>query len=328
MRKLSLWLVPIVLLLASIMFLAIPGCTFVKALSFSGDTATSYKREGSKAKLEVYAQTSPENCVNGPPQEGVRALPVALATGLVTVALNLAESEIDSYLAAKQKQFTANYGANLNKPFYYTRDRDKYLQPSFDCVRLIRYIKEGDRDNALAFRWVGSLEPTASGSGLTVKTRELLLRRAAALTDEKTRKVDITVEIKIDVTTENDKGQITTANVGDKTLLYQGVQTPGQTSTEPAPIEEALQVSSSWFPAIPRGQKEIDRCNSLGAEECKGVSAVNVAVQVTETGSGGDAFGTALKQFDDNKATLNTMVKDLVSGALTPTTGGGSSKSK
>jgi len=57
---------------------------------------------------------------------------------------------------------------------------------------------------------------------------------------------------------------------------------------------------SSWMANVPISRAESDRCR---ATSCPGVTALTVAVQVTEIGTGGDAYGTLGKQVDDNKKT-------------------------
>jgi hypothetical protein len=312
------------------LLVSLSGCAVIKAATFRGDDATSHKIDGSQVTLQTFFQADPAACVNGPPQgQQERFIPAAIAVGIATVAISAIENSVDTYLANKQKEFTYQYGANANQPYYYARSASSfapYTVISVNCIRLTRYIKEGDQPNYPAFIWTASMEPTSSGSGLEIKTRQLRLARAGALTDEKTRKVDISVEVKIDATTINDNGQGVTTNVADKTLAYQGVQTPGQTASAVSDWPMPHLIETSWFPAIPRGQKEITQCNALPIDSCGGVSAINIGVQVTETGSGATTFADATKQFDDNKSSVNSAVTSLINSALTPQTSAGSSK--
>ena len=115
---------------------------------------------------------------------------------------------------------------------------------------------------------------------------------------------------------------VSTTTIADKTLAYQGlVITPE--GKNPAVDPMAKNVTTSWFPAFPRSDSEIKRCNALGSD-CSGVTALSIAVLVTEVGSGGDAFGTFGKEIDDNKKTLNDAISKAITDALTPKSGGSS----
>jgi hypothetical protein len=326
--------------------IALGGCTFFRAATFQSDDKTSFKREGSRATLEVYARGNPENCKDGPPQLQVEvptAFPAAIAGAAATVVLNVAETEIAGYLVKKQKEFTATYNAMVNVGGYYSRSEPtdlaieranqklgsatalKYSQASFNCLRLTRTIGEQEAPTE-ALVWVGSLIPNDSGTALMLKTDSITLKRAAARTDKATRQVDVSVEIKIDATTLNEKGEIVTSTIANKVLAYPRLITPGDETATVQPV--VRDVSSSWFAAVPRSQKEIDKCESLqeASPPCGGVSPVTVSLLVTEVGSGGETFGNLAKQIDDNKKTLNDAVATVVKEALTEKGGSGSSK--
>jgi hypothetical protein len=327
---------------------ALMGCAFMRAVTFQSDTEYSFKREGSVATLELYGRTNPDDCASGPAKAKsptdpvIQAIPAVLVASLAQVAVNVAVSEIQGYVERKVKEFTAHYGASLGVPYYYSRAEppyraierwnslslnapfafasvNPYALSMFNCIRVIRTVKTPDDPEAKAFEWAAALIPNDSGTALRIESKSVKLGLAAARTDKASRRVDLTVEVKIDVTSINEKGAITTTTIGDKILVY-----PGQTLPVTA---ERKPVLSSWFPAVPRSPIEISRCESLQTPPaCKGVSAVDVFVLVTEVGSGGDAFGQLGKEIDDNKKTLTDAVNKAVSDALTPKPSGGSSK--
>jgi len=289
------------------------SCTFMRAITFQSDPQ-SFKKENSKVTIQYYRSNA---CKEGASKEEVAPL---LAAALVTIAIDIASSEIQNYLEKKKKEFTASYSGTINAPSYYGRVKEKeYSAIAFNCLRVMRTIKDGDKPEVTAFDWIATLVPNDSGTALAIRTDTIKLDRAAARTDQSSRKIDVSVEVKIDATTLNDKGDIVTSTIADKTLAFQGMK-----------IEEPTTqvVTSSWFPAIPRSQAEMARCDALqpAASACKGVSPVSISVLVTEVGSGGDTFGDLSKQIGDNKKTLEDAVNKAVTNALTPQSSGGSSK--
>ena len=189
--------------------LVLAGCTLYRAVTLESDDATSFKRNSQKVTVETF---DPQHC---PYTKTARLhqeqllLPVlaGAAAGIATLGLNVAESEIDSFIAKKQKEFTATYSGQLNLPYYYIRGTDNSFQnPTLTCLRLTRTINDpATKKDVVAFEWVGKLVPNDSGTALSIQTVALNLNRAAARTDAKTRKVDITVEVKADATYLNDK---------------------------------------------------------------------------------------------------------------------------
>ena len=100
---------------------------------------------------------------------------------------------------------------------------------SFDCVHLIRSITEkGERGDepVLAFETYVRIETAPGGQAQRLVPRSLTLARAAALTDRQSRKVDTSVEIKIDAIAGGEK-IIEKVAVADQTLKFAGLQTPG-----------------------------------------------------------------------------------------------------
>jgi hypothetical protein len=293
------------------------GCAFISAVTFKPDEKTSFKRDGSKAHVDVLNQ---EKCR---PLIATEFIPPAVIAAVAAIGLNIAESEIEDYLDKKKKEFTAAYGAMENVgAFYHRSTQGAYDEQDFKCIEITRTFKSSTNLEPIAFQWIGELVPNDSRTAYFIRTVSLQLNQAAAKTDMASRKVDVSVEVKIDATTIGDKEEISTATVADKTLAYQGlVITPEK---QAAVVDPAVkEVTSSWFPAFPRSDSEIKRCTALG-KNCKGVTALNIAILVTEVGSGGDAFGTLGKQIDDNKKTLNDAISKAITDALTPKSGGSS----
>lgn len=291
---------------------ALSGCALFKAATFQGDDATSFQREGSKVRLEVYAAKSAADCEKDESRRAqAEALPAALIAAVVEVGLNLGTAAVQDYLDQKKKEFTAVYTASVSVPFYYPKDPSG---PSpFNCIRLQRTLPTAKGDaRQLAFEWVGAIETTPSASAQRISTVGLRLARAAARTDRATRQVDVSVEVKVDAILLDKDGQPTSVSVTDKVLAYPSLVTPGDTGV---PVSWSKpDVASSWFPAIPVSAKEAVAC--AAAASCKGVTAVTVFAQVTEVGTGGDDFGNLSKQIDDNKKTAIDAIVQFVSDKL------------
>jgi hypothetical protein len=287
------------------------SCTLYRAATFKSDPR-SFKQDSVETQLIV---TTDDNGVCRPDKEAVAAIAAA-----VGVFLNIAESEIQSYLDAKKKEFTATYTAQNNLDPYYSGKPD-YNTLGFDCMSLVRTIKNGDSTTP-AFAWLGSLKPNSSGTAWKIHTENVNLYWAAARTSKDSQKVDVSLEIKIKATTLDDKGSTSTTTVADETLKFPGLKISAQ-GTSPTDVK-TMNVESAWFPAIPRSQKEIDRCKVI--EKCDGVSSVTVTVQVTETGSGGDSFGNLSKEVSDNAKSFNDAVNQALGGKAQSS--GGTSKSK
>jgi hypothetical protein len=312
------------LLCVGMVLMTSAGCAFFRTVTFQSDDM-SFQREGSKAKLELYGSDAPEACKDGP--QRAKAIPLLLAPLAGQFLLHLAESEIQGFLEKKKKEFTANYTAMVSAPYYYQKaltDQDlregltAYSKGTFNCLRLQRTIR-ADGQEVVAFRWVGALVWNTSTTSLKVETEALEISRAAARTDKGSRKIDVTIEVKIDSTTHNERGDGITTTLADKTLAFPGAIIG---ETYPLGTDDTKVGTSSWFPEIPKGQQEIDRCGLLTA--CLGVTALNVSVMVAEVGSGGDSFGELGKQIDDNKKTMEDAVSKAID-ALTSKSSGGSS---
>jgi hypothetical protein len=318
-----------VVLLSSV---ALVGCELYRALSFEGDEVTSYKKADAAATINV---SNDAYCG----AEEQKVIAPALAAAAVGIALNLAESEIQGYLDRKKQQFTATDNASASGPAEYARTAlgGRGLSASFDCVHLIRSITEkGERGDepVLAFETYVRIETAPGGQAQRLVPRSLTLARAAALTDRQSRKVDTSVEIKIDAIAGGEK-IIEKVAVADQTLKFAGLQTPGGENGKPNPsktiydCDAAIQATkdakrcrnlprSSWFPAIPKTAQDMSRCTK--DPTCKGITPFTVSALVTETGSGGDDFGTLSKDIDDNKKTLNDAITSTIKDALTKTT--------
>jgi len=291
------------------------GCTLFDVLTFQSDEM-SFQRTNSRATIEVYRGDAPDNC------KQTKKVAAAFVAPAATYFLQMMETKIQSYLDRKKKEFTANYNAIFNAPYYYDKGdeaaikegHDPYIEPAFNCIKLQRTVlKDGKEEVALV--WVGNLLRNESGTALQIRTEDLGFNQAAARTDKSNRMVDLSIEVKIDATILNDRNEIQTTTVADKTLAFPGSKIRG--------IKLETKPESSWFPAIPRSQKEIDRCEKTS---CKGVSALTISVLVTEIGSGGDAFGELSKQIGDNKKTLEDTVNKALTNALSPKPTGGTSQ--
>ena len=339
----------------SMITILLTNCTFLRAVSFQSDDETSFKRTASQAILELYGRANPDHCKEGPlltkkdPNDLTAAVPVVIIAALAQVAVNIASSEMAAYLQKKAKGIhrrvrgvralalllckgaptlsrrggsSADGALPPGAPPWAKRwfsTAPAYSVPVFNCLRLTRTITEaGQKTNALV--WIGAVVPSGSGTALKAESRFLALPLAAARTDRATRAVEVSVELKLDATVANEKGQITTINVADKIIGHPDLHV--RSTYDPDPKKA---YSSSWFPAIPKTPQEIAQCAALN-EECAGVSAVSVSILVTEVGSGGEAFGELGKQIDDNKKTLSDAVNKAVTDALTEKPKGGSSK--
>ena len=304
------------------------GCTLFKVITFQS-AETSFQREDSEASLKFIAKGEGKTCLDtlipkpAKEEKFEGFIPPVIVGAIAGVALNMAASEIEGYLAGKQKEFKASYNASKNLPSFYLKSN--HFKPNgYNCLGLWRTVKRaGQSEREAAFEWIAVLSPNDSGTALQIKTESIMLRFAAARTGSKSRKVDVTVEVKIDATTLNDKGDTVTTTIADKVLAYPGLTIPE--SIEALATPTASSVESSWFPAIPLSQKEIEKCNALHAN-CAGASPVNVSVLVTETGSGGDDIGDLGKEIGDNKKTLSDAVSKAITDALTPKASSGSSK--
>ncbi|MBL1265811.1 hypothetical protein [Candidatus Methylomicrobium oryzae] len=267
------------------------GCTFIRAVTFVSDD-NSFKREGSKVNLTLFSKHDNNNPCEPKPIFETEFVPPLLAGAAVAIAMNIAESEISSYLDKKQKEFTANYGANAN--YIYN------IKDPMNCIKITRTIspKNTNDDPPIAFEWVAGLEETSTNTeikALSLKPKWMILNKAAARTDSSSKKVDVSIEIKIDVTAENEKKSVVTSNFADKFINYSG-SVIGYICAQ----KEKCPESTSWFPAIPNG------------------AFVNISAVITEVGSGGESFGTLGKQIDDNKKTLNDAVAKVITDTLTP----------
>ena len=259
---------------------------------------------------------------------------------LVGVVLNLAEGEVGTYIDNKKKQFSASYSATLSSSpgdgafekgsdISTSKQKAYIYEPEFDCIHVYRTVKEKDNPKAPAFDAYVAIETDKSGISQRLVPRSVKLSRAAALTDNSTRKVDVSLELKIVALSAGEKGP-TNATVVDQVINYPGLLTPGGNAgiTNDAahiyacppekPNDEGCKrfVGSGWYPGIPKVQADIDRCNKDAG--CKGVTQYQVSALVTETGSGADAFGTLGTTIDGNKAGLNSALTDYIKTLLTP----------
>jgi hypothetical protein len=305
---------------AAVACVLLVGCSLWRAATFRSHDR-SYKQETQSSTLKVF---DADDCA----QSSEAAAAVAAAVGIVA---SIAESEMASYLAAKQKEFTASYTAQSNVDPYYIQtkkdDKHAYTTVAFHCLNLTRSIQNKDstgQKTEPAFVWTGRMVPNASGSAWKLKTEAVALRWAAARTSKDSGKVDVSVELKMEVTALNDKGETATTTVADKTLKFPGLKIDA--TADGRVVAKDMNVESSWFPAVPRSQKEIDQCEALGAG-CNGVSSITITASVTETGSGGDAFGTLGKEISDNSKSFNDALSQALGGKSQSSTGG-SSKGK
>jgi hypothetical protein len=332
-------------LVKMLLVLAMPilsGCTFFNVLFFSADE-NSFQLKGSKATIEVFHDSG--GACPSTEKEFIAAAPVFAA--LAQVAVNVAASEIDAYLAKKQKEFNASYKATVNLPGLYELELHrasagqpfnvKKITNHARCIMIKRTFEEGvsaepiseeeAKKHKLAFWWAGQLLDVESGSASKFRTDKIMLRRAAAKTDSSTRKVDVTVELKIDAITTNDKGEAASTATADKILTFPGLTTPERKKdAQPLafPTAETGKGSnssgeSSWFPRVPYSQKDIDRCvGKAGAADLNTkclVVPVTISFLVTEAGSGSSDFGDLAKEIDDNKKTLgDALNKALADG--------------
>jgi uncharacterized protein YceK len=266
------------IILSVCLVISVSGCSFVRTVTFSS-ADNSYQNEGSKANLEVFSEN----------QEGNPCAPEMLPTALIAAAggiiLNVAESEIQGYIDEKKQEFTANYSRNGN--FYNTADDE------LNCLRIQRTVKGKDGRDKVAFEWLASIVSDKEKGVSYLHTESIYLNKSAARTDSDSQKLDVSIEVKFDVTAKNEKGIVATRTLADKTLNYPGLELKNAVDTE-------RNKDSSFFPIIPKN------------------SAVNVAVKVTEVGTGGDDFGTLGKQIDDNKKSWNDAIEKYMSEALTP----------
>jgi hypothetical protein len=269
---------------------ALSGCAFVRAVTFQSDTDYSYQREGSRVELRLFDSKLGKSCEDtvlepakkpGDVRTSMVAAPL-IAAG-VGIALNVAESEIQAYLARRAKEFSAAYNASVNVPFFYERRNDGTYAPVFDCLWLTRTVKQDGQD-VKALDWFGRLVTNPSRTAARLETEAVRLHRAAARTDAATRKVDVTVAVKIDATTlVNAQGKIATATVADKILAYPGLTTLGDSvppAGTPPPPPMKRTVESSWFPSVQRTAAETKACDDTA---CKGVSALSSASRSTTT---------------------------------------------
>jgi|CXWL01.1.fsa_nt_gi hypothetical protein len=274
----------------------------------------------------LYASKNPAVCDH---DVGIKeAVPAVLAAAAVQIMMNVAASELESYLSEKQKEFSFTYNGNINMPYYYLRSGpNEYNRIIYNCLLLTRYMpnqleaKEDDGKREAVFEWKAGLVPSASGAAIMIKTVDLKLRKAGARTGKDSNKIDLKVEAKIDSTTHNEKGEIVTTTVADKTLSYPGVTISDQSNAN----DRFRKIESTWFPPIPRSPKEAASCDIL-KERCAGISPVSISVSVTETGSGGASFGDLGKEIADNKKTLGDAINKAITDALKPPSTSGSSK--
>ena len=179
------------------------GCTFWRALTFQSDP-NSYQRAGTHADLTVKPLPASRDCTA--PIEAA-----ALVAAAVGVIASIAESEVQSYLTQKQKEFTATYNGQSNVSFFYGEDpgaKGKYHQIQAQCMTLVRSIDvAGKRESA--FQWVGRLIGNDSGTAWKIHTDAVLLKKAAARTDRSSHKVDVKLEVKIEAMTVDEKGVMT-----------------------------------------------------------------------------------------------------------------------
>lgn len=307
----------------ALLALTTQGCTLWKVLTFSHHP-NSLKTEGAKLHFQVFHRQD-NNCTEGPVIRTDFVPAVLMAAG-VGVLVNVLESELTSYLTAKQKEFTATYSANVTLPYFYP----KGAPSPFNCLRVTRTFEveeNGTKAEKDAMVWAGIFQPNDSGTALRVKTQRLRLLAAAARTGKNEGSVDLSLEIKIDAVAMNDKREIVSTTIADKVLKFPKF-TIGSDMTFLDQEDWSAQKAgtSSWFPALPRSTAEETKCDGLG-NSCHGVTPVTIAVSWTEVGSGGDSFGALGKEIDDNKKTLNDAISKTITDALTPPSGG-SSKSK
>jgi hypothetical protein len=306
----------------------VSSCAFFQAITFEADEATSFKKEDTKVRLTLYHANVPEECIVAPhpAEEGPKFAPV-LGAAAVSLALNLAESELTSYLDKKKKEFTAIYGNAISQQYAYAPPDLNSL--AYNCLEIIRTVTDGGKPNQDAFRFVASVIPSPNGSASVLRPELLRLTRAAAKTDNKSRKLDITVEVKIDAVSLGTKTEPVVTSIADKTLTFSGVVAPTTpdaavdltrgTDCKGRPISNeatggCLGNGTSWFVSIPKSSKERIACKP---NTCKGITPITVAVLVTETGAGADNFGAARSEIDDNKKTVNDAIQSAVKDALT-----------
>jgi hypothetical protein len=324
---------PLTLLL---ILIPLSGCTFFKTVFFSSSDE-SFVRKDSEVKLEVFAGTDPKKCDDTVKPPEAAALAVPLIAAATQIAVNIAASELEAYLAEKQKEFTYSFSGTLNRPYYYVRsskphtnDKDAsihYKNPFYNCLKLTRRVPtptEADKNKTdTVFEWTAGLVPSEAGTALKIKTIDLKVAKGGARTG-KENKIDLKIVVKIDATTHNEKGEITTTTVADKTLAYPEVVL-GDNST-PVKFKD---VESTWFTPIPRSKIEAEKCDEMYTHDnttCPGISPISVSLAVTETGSGSAAFGDLAKEVSDNKKTLGDALNKAISDALKPASSSGSSK--
>ena len=322
----------------------IGGCTFFNVLFFQTDN-NSFQRRGSQATLLVF-HADENGCPSSKP-EYIAAVPIFAALGQVVV--NVAASEIESYIEAKRKEFDYTYKASVNLDGLYevklkrasgekpwsiidtepiNKARCITIKRTFEESQSSVFTAEEVKMLNLAFMWGGQLQESKSGTAFKFRTDRIILRRAGARTDSDTRKVDVTVQLKIEAITTNEKGDFSSTAVADKVLSFPGLTTPEQGKPTSPRVFSVGQTGSgsdstgesSWFPKIAFSQKDIEKCTSkLGRSvletKCP-VTPVTISVLVTEAGSGSSDFGKLIKEIDDNKQTLSDSLGKALSEGI------------
>lgn len=203
-------------------------------------------------------------------------LPVYTQVALATLAYNLLSSEVVGWAERKKAQFTKTYGAMVNIP-----PKDPACG---DNAPLQITIGRSVGTERLLSRLAFVVEPfDTANSAWQIRAQSVDLRNAAALTSQKSASVDMTATISISTVLPNDKNVPTFTKLTEQSLNLPGVPLPSSGVVKHPPV-------SPLFPQLPDDKP------------------LNIAVAVTETGTGGEDFGQLVKHVEANS--------DLIRGYL------------
>lgn len=265
------------------------GCEFMRAVTFTSDDVTSFQRAGSRARLEVYPSADGD-CLAGPEDtKTMAAIEAGLISAGAVIALNVIEGEIKSYLDKKKSEFTATYATAESIDAFYPRKAAYRM--GFDCIRFRRSLDKDDTqppfmddDRLLAMELVVRMVPSPNQTAMKLRPERLTLVRAAARTDQESKGIEITVQIKLDAVATNEKGVAAVVTVADKVLgipdlhttgdrkkafTVLGMQTPGcikqkpgyKVVTKDGEAECRDLRETSWFEAVPKSDIDIKKCD-------------------------------------------------------------------
>ena len=302
------------------------GCSLFNVIFFNSAEA-SFHRKDSETTLEFYEATYGDSCeqayftIQEKKKKAKEAEDFGFAPPLIPlivggsqIVMNLAATEIKGYLEKKKAEFSVSYNASLNVEYAYPKDK-QYLFSPYNCLLMRRTLPDNQANQkVVAFEWFARLLRNVSGTAQRISTEKINLSRAAARTDQASRKIDVVVEVKIDVIVPDKTGEVVEKVLADKRLAYHGLTLPPDLTT-PAKADNTGQ-ESSWFAAIPQSKEEIAACNANLC--CRGISPVSITVVVTEIGSGADSFGNLGKEVDDNRSTLSDAISNAINEALRP----------